>query len=146
MNAFVKSYGKQMQIWNWWERTPHSIDPDRDITINVWVAAANPTIFLDGGYQVINSPENLLYLTPGLDLFPDCTYIYKEWSPSSHPNMLGYKLCVWADKCESGSDEYFESLLRQPRAILAERIWNPDTPSGELEDFLTQADIVMANE
>jgi N-acetyl-beta-hexosaminidase len=145
MNAFVKSYGKQTQIWNWWECTPHSINPDRDIIINAWVEAANPSIFLDAGYQVLNSPENLLYLSPGINLFPDCNHMYKEWSPSSHPNMLGYKLCVWADKCENESDEYFESLLYQPRAILAERTWNLNTPSGALEDFLTQANFVVSN-
>jgi hexosaminidase len=139
MNGFVKSYGKQMQIWNWWERTPHGINPDLDIKIDVWVEAANPHMFLDAGYQVVNSPESLLYLTPGINLFPDCDHLYKKWSLTSHANMLGYKLCVWADNCENESDEFFEALMCQPRAILAERTWNPNIPSAELNEFLAYA-------
>jgi hexosaminidase len=146
MNAFIKSYGKQMQIWNWWERTPHSINPDGDIGMDVWAEAANPSPFLDAGYQVVNSPEDLLYLTPGINLFPDCSRLFNEWEPVTHPNMLGYKLCVWADQCEHGSDEYFESLLCQPRVILAERTWNPRKPSGSLEKFLAAARAVMSGD
>jgi N-acetyl-beta-hexosaminidase len=139
MNAFIKSYGKHMQIWNWWERSPHSFDPDQDITIDVWVDSADPRPFLEAGYPVVNSPENLLYLTPGINLFPDSSHLYKEWTPIVHPNLQGYKLCVWADKCENEPDEYFVSLMCQPQAVLAERTWNPDIPSGNLDDFLNLA-------
>jgi N-acetyl-beta-hexosaminidase len=139
VNAFVKRYKKKLQIWSWWERTPHSIVPDEDIAIGVWVGAADPGPFLEAGYQVINSPEELLYLTPGLNCLPDCYHLFDKWLPSIHPNLLGYKLCVWADKCETGSDEYFESFLLQPRAVLAERAWNRNIPSGNLTNFLKKA-------
>jgi len=143
MNAFVKSYGKQMQIWNWWERKPHSLTPDRDILINAWVGAGDPSLFLEQGYHVINSPEDTHYITPGINLLPDNEYLYERWSPNTHPNMLGYKLCVWADGYEDEPDEYFETYLHQPLAILAERTWNLYVPSRPLETFLALANKVI---
>ena len=145
MNAFVKSYGKQMQIWNWWERTPHSLSPDRDIIVNSWVGEGAPGIFLDQGYHVICSPEDTHYLTPGINLLLNCEYLYKKWLPSTHPNMMGYKLCVWADGCEDEPDEYFETYLYQPLAILAERTWNLNVPSRPLDTFLALTNKVMFN-
>jgi hexosaminidase len=136
MNELVKSHGKQMQIWNWWERSPHSINPDSDIVVNVWVGAGESGQFLDAGYQVINSPEDTHYVSPGLDLLPQPEYLYERWNPSPHPNMLGYKICVWADNVENEPDEFFETRLCQPRAILAERTWCDGVPTRPLNEFL----------
>jgi len=132
-----------MQIWNWWERTPHSLNPDRDIIVNSWLGEGVPGIFLDQGYHVIYSPEDTHYLTPGINLLPNCEYLYENWLPSMHPNLLGYKLCVWADGCEDEPDEYFETYLHQPLAILAERTWNLDVPSRPLDTFLALTNKVM---
>jgi len=142
MNQFVRSFGKQMQIWSWWERSPHSIWPDRNIIVNAWVAAGDSRIFLDAGYPVIHTAEDTLYLTPTLDLLPNESYLYNEWILSDHPNSLGYKICVWADQAEGQSDSFFEAHLRRPRAILAERTWHGDTPSRSLGAFLELVDAI----
>jgi len=55
MNSFVRSFGKQMQIWSWWERTPHSILPDKDIVVNAWVGEGSSQFFLDAGYSVVHT-------------------------------------------------------------------------------------------
>ena len=142
MNEFVRSFGKQMQLWSWWERSPHSIWPDRNIIVNAWVAAGDSHIFLDAGYPVIHTAEDTLYLTPTLDLFPNESYLYNEWILSDHPNSLGYKICVWADEAEGQSDDFFEAHLRRPRAILAERTWHGGTPSQSLGAFLDLVDTI----
>ena len=136
MNQFVRSFGKQMQIWSWWERSPHSIWPDRDIIVNAWVAAGDSRVFLDAGYPVLHTAEDTLCLTPTLDLFPNEVYLYNEWNLSDHPSSIGYKICVWADQAEGQPDSFFEAHLRRPRAILAERMWNGGTPSQSLGAFL----------
>jgi N-acetyl-beta-hexosaminidase len=146
MNQFLKAHGKNMQIWNWFERSPHSLTVDNDVIINTWVGNDTPGKFLDAGFKIIDSPENTHYLTPGLALYPDHQYLYHDWMPNLHPNMLGYKICVWADQLENESDAYFDSLLNIPCAILAGRTWNPDTPSGSLDEFFNQADILLPRE
>jgi hexosaminidase len=142
MNEFVRSFGKQMQLWSWWERSPHSIWPDKNIIVNAWVTAGDSHIFLDAGYPVIHTAEDTLYLTPTLDLFPNESYLYNEWILSDHPNSLGYKICVWADQAEGQSDSFFEAHLRRPRAILAERTWHGGTPSRSLGAFLDLVDTI----
>jgi N-acetyl-beta-hexosaminidase len=136
MNQLVKAHGKTTQIWSWYEHSPHSLLLDKDVIINAWVDDGVPDAFLEAGYKVISSPENTHYLTPGFALFPDVQYLYQTWTPNTHPNILGYKLCVWADRCEGESDEYFESLVKIPRAILAERIWNANIPIKPIDEFI----------
>jgi N-acetyl-beta-hexosaminidase len=142
VNDLVRSHGKRMQIWNWWERSPHSHNPETDIVVNAWVGAGEPGQFLDAGYQVINSPEDTHYVSPGLDLLPQNEYLYEAWVPHVHPNMLGYKICVWADSVENKPDAFFEAQLHQPRAILAERTWCGGMPPKPLAAFLELLDIV----
>ncbi|NOR81934.1 MAG: family 20 glycosylhydrolase [Ardenticatenales bacterium] len=142
MSQFVRSFGKQMQIWSWWERSPHSISPDRNILVNAWVAAGDSHFFLDAGYRVIHTAEDTLYLTPSLDLFLDEAYLYNEWVLSEHPNSLGYKICVWANDTEEEPDALFEKDFHRPRAILAERTWCGGAPSRSLGAFLDLLDTI----
>lgn len=136
MNHLVKKHGKQMQIWNWFERSTHSLSLDPDIVINTWAGNGASDQFLETGHKIIASPENTHYLTPGLDHFPDHQYLYQKWIPNTHANMLGYKICVWADQCENKPDEYFDSLISVPRAILAQRTWNTNIPTQSMSDFV----------
>ena len=136
MNQFVRSFGKQMQIWSWWERSPHSISPDKNILVNAWVAAGDSQFFLDAGYRVIHTAEDTLYLTPSLDLFPNEDYLYNDWVLSEHPNSLGYKICVWADNDEGQSDAFYEEKLHHSRAILAERTWCGERSPKLYKDFI----------
>ena len=59
-----------------------------------------------------------------------------EFLEAGYKVISGYKLCVWADQSENEPDEYFESLINIPRAILAERTWNANTPEKPLDDFI----------
>jgi len=140
----VRAFGKQMQIWSWWERSPHSISPDKNILVNAWVEAGDSHIFLDAGYPVVHTAEDSLYLTPGFDLFPKEEYLYNEWVLSEHPNSLGYKICVWADDTEEHPDDFFEKDFHRPRAILAERTWRGATPTIPLVDFLKQLEKLIS--
>ena len=98
---------------------------------------------LERGYTVIASPEKHFYITPGLTNISedmkdygvmDPEWLYHHWTPEVHPNLLGYKICVWADRVEAWPDSAFEDLLEKPRAILAERLWG-GRRGGKLEDF-----------
>jgi hexosaminidase len=130
VNALVKSHGRRMQIWNWWECKGQktTLEPDRDIIINAWTDS--PDWFLERGYQTIAAPESQWYVTPGLTglASPDygivkTDYMYEQWVPIEHPNLLGYKLCVWADRAETETDAWFETHWGGSRAVLAERMW-----------------------
>jgi hypothetical protein len=68
-----------MVMWNWWNvnQNPTSA-PDRNVKVEVWTTAAtgttdnhSPQTYLDMGYDVVASPSDTLYVTPGSLLLPD---------------------------------------------------------------------------
>lgn len=142
MNAQVKSYGKTTQIWNWWNFSPGkdkqnktSIHPDKDIIINVWNHPRQKEILEQGYKTIITSEEGeeALYVTPfdGTGDKKPGDYgvfhsqrIYEQWQPSSHPNVNGFKVCLWTNDAEDQADEWFNQYYDLPLAVFAERTWS----------------------
>jgi hexosaminidase len=137
-NEQIKSYGKITQIWNWWRFSPSqrmqnqtSIQPARDIIINVWNRPRLEEILEDGYDVIITSEEGDegLYVTPFFGKKPgDYGYfnskvIYEEWRPQESEQIRGFKVCLWTDRVEDKPDEWFDQHIDLPKAVLAERIW-----------------------
>jgi len=146
INEQVKSYGKTTQIWNWWRfsQTPErinntSIQPDKDIVITAWNRPRLESILADGYRVVITSEEGeeALYIVPSLGRKPgeygyfDSKKIYEQWEPQTDPNINGFKTCLWTNKVEEKSDDWFNQFIDLPNAVLAERIWG-----GKRDDSL----------
>ncbi|MEJ1240988.1 beta-N-acetylhexosaminidase [Chryseolinea sp. T2] len=139
MNAHVKSRGKRSQMWTWWNYSPnekqqnkYSVIPDKDVVINIWNAESMEATLKDGYKSVvtIESGEGALYITPGYGkklgdyAYFDSKANYEKWQPSRHENVLGFKICIWADQAERMPSEWFDGYADFPKAILAERIWS----------------------
>lgn len=139
INAQVKSYGKTTQIWNWWRFSPNkksqnntSIQPDKDIVINVWNKPRESDILKDK-YNVILTTETgigALYITPGSKGekpgdygYFDSKHIYEIWEPVIHEQIQGYKVCLWTDQVETKKDEWFDQFADKPKAVFAEKVW-----------------------
>jgi len=148
MNTQVKSYGKTTQIWNWWNFSPTndkqnktSIHPDKDIIVNVWNHPRQNEI-LEQGYKVILTSEEgkeALYVTPfdGTGDKKPGEYgvfhsqrIYEEWQPNTHPNVNGFKVCLWTNDAEDKPDEWFNQYYDLPLAVFAERTWSTNKESS----------------
>lgn len=130
VNTHVKSHGKQMMIWYWWlhDGQQTSIHPDKDIVIHAW-CGKDPSWFLDEGYTVMATSDQLLYITPGASPgntvgeygYVDARYIYEDWSPSRHERLLGYNLCIWADFAETMPSDYFDWFSTRPQEAFADK-------------------------
>jgi len=159
MNEQVKSYGKTTQIWNWWNFSPNeeqqnktSIHPDKDIIVNVWNHPRQKEI-LDAGYKTILTSEEgpeALYVTPfdGTGDKKPGDYgvfqskrIYEEWIPNTHPNVNGFKVCLWTNKAEDKADEWFNQFYELPLAVFAEKTWSKNTHES-LNDLEAKWNIV----
>ncbi|MFD7445386.1 family 20 glycosylhydrolase [Streptomyces sp. NPDC059909] len=138
MNKLVRAQGKHTVIWNWWDVDQNpTIHPDKNIKVEAWTTAAESGAdhsaqkYLDMGYEVVASPSDLLYVTPGFPLLPDAKSLYEEWEPMEHPRLAGYQISVWSDNAISRPDSYFDAHLRRPREVLADRTWGrPPTRHG----------------
>jgi N-acetyl-beta-hexosaminidase len=156
VNEQIKSYGKQTQIWNWWRFSPNekmqnntSIQPNKDILVTVWNKPREEAIISDG-YDVIittEEGEGALYVTPGYGKKPgdygffDSKYNYEKWQPRIHPQVLGFQVCIWADRVEDEDDEWFDQWAEIPKLVLAERTWGGPR-SDKLEDFIERVETI----
>jgi len=149
MNAVVRSHGKQMVIWNWWDVDQNpTIAPDKTIKVEAWTTAAtgggedhSAQRYLDQGYEVVASPSDTLYVTPGSVLLPDSRFLYEEWAPLEHPRLSGYQISVWADNAITQPDSAFDTYLRRPREAMADRVWGGPR-RGTVADFFARADAI----
>ena len=62
----------------------------QDIKVEAWTTAAtgpgedhSPQTYLDMGYDVVASPSDTLYVTPGSLLLPNPKFLYEQWEPLS---------------------------------------------------------------
>lgn len=130
-DRIVRSHGKTSVIWSWWrfrdDKT--SIEPNRDIVIDTWNMPRLKAILADG-YKVFVSPEDELYVSPGLAKGPgsygtiDTAREYGELDLVRGPQVLGYGVSLWADGAEQRSDAAMLGQAAEPMAVLAERLWS----------------------
>lgn len=144
-NEVVKAHGKTTVIWNWWrfKDDKTSIQPNKDIVIETWNTPRLKEIIGDG-YSVIVSPEDRLYVVPGIENFDGGGYglvnnkvIYEDWPLESGPTVKGYSVALWADAGETFSDQYMLGKAYEPMAIMAERTWS-GSASPSLREFLAR--------
>ncbi|MCW8834199.1 MAG: beta-N-acetylhexosaminidase [Colwellia sp.] len=158
LNAFVKSFGKITQIWNWWRFSPDenkkdvlikrinqtSIQPDKDIIVNIWNQPRQDAILQEGYQAIITSEEGpeALYVTPGDGTLKPGDYgyfdsenIHQTWQPRRHPTVQGFKICIWA--LDDNGLRKFDWLKRQydtPLSVVAQKSWGSKT-SAKFTDF-----------
>ncbi|MGX1673519.1 family 20 glycosylhydrolase [Streptomyces sp. NPDC055400] len=148
MNKVVRAQGKRTVIWNWWDVDQNpTTQPDKNIKVEAWTTAAESGAdhsaqkYLDMGYDVVASPSDQLYVTPGFPLLPDSKSLYEKWDPIEHPRLDGYQISVWSDNAITRPDSYFDAYMRRPREVLADRTWGGPR-HGTVEDFFARADAI----
>lgn len=147
MNQVVRAHGKRMVIWNWWDINHNpTIAPDKTIKVETWTTAAtgggyDTQHYLDMGYEVVASPSDTLYVTPGSSLLPNPEFLYEQWQPIVNPHLDGYQISVWSDNRETAPDAYFDAYLRRPEEVLADRLWGGPR-EGTYADFISRADAI----
>ncbi len=149
MNSVVRSLGKRTVIWNWWDVNKNpTIAPDTNIKVETWTSPATgqnedfgPQRYLDKGYEVVASPGDILYVTPGSRLLPDPRFIYEDWTPQEDPHLWGYQISVWADNAINQTESAFDAYLRRPREAFADRVWGGPR-RGTVADLFARADAI----
>ena len=102
---------------------------------------STPQHYLDLGYEVVASPSDKLYVTPGLQLLPDPRFLFEEWEPLEHPRLDGDMISVGADGAIDQPDSSFDIHLRRPREAMADRVWGGPR-RGTVADLFARADAI----
>lgn len=142
-DGFVHSLGKQTAMWSWWrfKDDKTSIEPNKDILIYAWNAPRQADM-LAKGYHMIVTPEDRLYVVPGIENWDGSGYglvdkdrVYRSMPFPRNPTIEGYMLALWADAAESSTDRMMLGRAWEPMAIVAERTW-AGAGSATLDGFL----------
>lgn len=144
-DKLVRAHGKRTVIWNWWrfKDDKTSIQPNKNILVYAWNSPRLADI-LANGYDVVVTPEDKLYVVPGIENFDGGGYglvntdhVYSEMPFERGKQVEGYMVALWADAAEHRTDTYLLARAHEPMAVVAERLWS-GRGSASLDAFLAR--------
>ncbi|MFF0742714.1 family 20 glycosylhydrolase [Streptomyces sp. NPDC004111] len=134
LDAVLARHGRRTVVYNGSE---HMAAPQQKVNPSVvfmnWEGSGtDPAI--PGHDELALAP---FYVTPNNyhNRYPDESWMYGSWAPSTSSDMLGSMITNWADYNFWADDAYFEEHTRAPRAILADRSWNASPVPDTLDAF-----------
>jgi hexosaminidase len=155
VNAYVKSKGKTMRIWNDGVMTDNKfVRFDTDIIIEHWNQAGStitPQQFIDWGHDV-NNISNSLYMVRG-GYGVDSKRLYEGgWTPAQFygqkvtrgtDKILGARMSIWPDGgTPAEAENTTEKRMFEPLRLVAQTTWTNDRPWATYADFTKAMDVV----
>ncbi len=150
----VKSFGKEVAMWNDWIDISKPCPLPKDIIIHFWRIAmlhrgpledCTFEKFLEQGYKIVNARFEDAYVD--VDEYASAEKLC-DWLPTRRPEsdekyhsqILGGEMCAW----EYGNEEsyrFYRFTLPSPLGLFADRLWNGSDREydEEYEKALTRA-------
>ncbi len=149
MNRHIRSKGKECVVWDGWEHVKGKTEIDPTVVVDMWWGCFDTNAYLKAGHKVINSNQNVTYLTSGRPCYGvNNAGLYQNWKPNHFgkvnpsmdaPGFLGAKLHVWCGQGPTGwtmteiAGETFESVQ-----AMSETLWGRKG-SPDYKAFLDRA-------
>lgn len=145
--AVVRPTGKTLKAWNDGFFTGGVVGPDKDLEVEYWtgreIGARLPVSYLSAGRKLINLNDDYLYYIlgqPNRFPYPTGRRIYEQWTPRVlrgstpvparyDPQILGGRLAVWCDLSRAQTQAQVATGIHLPLAALAQKVWDPSTPT-----------------
>lgn len=133
----VKSYGKEVSMWNDWIDISKPCPLPKDILIEFWqvaepnrgpVEGCSLEKFLEQGYSVVNAYyKDVYFISSGKDATAESL---KTWHPAKRPEIaekckdkiIGGEGCAW--NFGNVKQRFYRYTLPSSLALLADRLWN----------------------
>ena len=151
----ARDLGKTPQVWNDGMFAGGQVRPDEDRQVAYWtgreMGAREPADYLEEGYRLLNNNSEYLYYVlgePNGFTYPTGQRIYEEWTPDvlrgtspvaerfrGAEHVRGGRLAVWGDRADAQTEEQVAEGIRLPLAALAQKLWNPDRPRLDWQEF-----------
>lgn len=151
---FVEKFGKKARVWGALThaqgKTPVKV---KDVTMNLWYNGyADPKAMIDSGYNVISTPDGLLYIVPAAGYYYDYLNVqklYNDWAPNKignqtfperHPQIKGGSFAVWNDHVGNGiSEKDVHHRVFPAMQVLAQKMWTGTANAMPYEEFAKKA-------
>ncbi|AJT64834.3 hypothetical protein T261_3164 [Streptomyces lydicus] len=161
----VKAAGKnRIEAWNDGFFSDGKVTADKDRMVDYWtgkeIGKRDPAAFLREGRNVMNFNDEYLYYVlgePNQFTYPTGERIYRSWTPrvlrgtspvdapagQTGPDRIpGARFAIWCDLSHAQTAQQVAAGIRLPLAALAQKTWNPGTPTMSWQAFKALADQV----
>lgn len=149
VDAYVRSKGRSLRIWNDGLTGDNTIPLNRDITVEYWTGeTVTPQNLLDAGNAVMNATDSWYYVRGGYG--PDSRSLYEsDWSPvefpgqtitAAQPGLTGSELAIWPDNYGKETENTAQQDLFYALRVFAQEAWGSPRPTADYSAFQTLAD------
>ena len=148
VNAYVKSKGKTLRIWNDGVPASSKLVLDPDIVVEHWLSSGpTPQALLDAGHDVENSSQSLYFNRPGNYTVQLASLWNSGWTPNKFDGgstvtetpgkgkVLGAKLSAWPDNTPAATESQVEEQLFGTERFLAQATWGGPKPTADYAGF-----------
>ncbi|SEO05683.1 family 20 glycosylhydrolase [Actinacidiphila rubida] len=148
VDAYVRSKGRTLRIWNDGLTGANTIPLNKDIVIEHWLPEKETTQqLLDSGYQVMNATDAWYYVRGGYQ--PDAQRLYNaNWSPLDFADgtvtdpdsrVTGAEYMVWPDNYGKENENTVQQRMFTSLRAFAQGTWGSPRPAADYTAFTTLA-------
>jgi len=151
VDAYVRSKGKTLRIWNDGLTGANTIPLNEDVTVEYWLGeSVEPQNLLDAGHTVMNASDAMYYIRG--NGAPDVKSLYESgWSPEVFPGqtiasgqsgLSGAEYSIWPDNYGHETENVTQSNLFMPLRVFAQATWGSPRPTSDYAGFVALANAV----
>lgn len=155
VNAYVKSKGKKLRIWNDGVMTENRfVRFDTDIIVEHWNqsgSSVRPQQFIDWGHDV-NNISNALYMVRGGYGVNSKNLYENGWTPKQFygqtvtrgtEKILGARMSIWPDGgTPQEAENTTEARMFEPLRLVAQTTWTDERPWANYAAFKSAMDTI----
>jgi hexosaminidase len=148
VDAYVRSKGRTLRIWNDGLTGQNTIPLNKDIIIEHWLPEQETTQqLLDSGYQVMNATDAWYYVRGGYQ--PDAQRLYNSnWSPLDFADqtvtdpdsrVTGAEYMIWPDNYGKENENSVQQRMFTSLRAFAQGSWGSPRPTADYTGFTALA-------
>ena len=148
IDAYVRSKGKTLRIWNDGLTGANTVALNKDIVIEHWLPEKQTTQqLLDAGYQVMNATDAWYYVRGSYQ--PDAQRLYNSgWTPLTFADgtvtdpasrVTGAEYMVWPDNYGKENENTTQQRMFVSLRAFAQGAWGSPRPTADYTGFTALA-------
>ncbi len=140
INAYVKTKGKTLRIWNDGVIDTQAVTLDKDIIVEYWLGSGlQPTQLAERGYQLMNASQSLYWSRSAkvYDVNPGQLYS-SGWNVGTfdgnrkidphYKGLRGAKVSVWPDRSDYETENEVAMYIGDGLRLLSQLTWSASRP------------------
>jgi hexosaminidase len=148
VDAYVRSKGRTLRIWNDGLTGDNTIALNKDIVVEHWLPEkVTSQQLLDEGYRVMNASDSWYYVRGGYQ--PDAKDLYNSgWTPLDFPDgtvtdtgsrLTGAEYNIWPDNYGQETENQVQQRMFTSLRVFAQAAWGSPRPAADYDGFAALA-------